>query len=549
MLFKFFIILLFPFALMFPQLNGELANSLEAINEETLRRNIEILSSDEFMGRQPSTEGEEKTINFLKDEFQKLGLKPGNGSSFFQEVPLVEVLTGVDETLKIKTSEGDVSLRHKDEYVANSAHLTNEIKIENAELIFAGYGIVAPEYNWNDYEGINAEGKIVVVLINDPGFVKEEEDFFTGKAMTYYGRWTYKYEEAARQGADGILIVHETAAASYPWDVVRNGWTGSQFYLVSDDNNFSRCKLEGWINNDKARELFQKSGFNFDEAAASALSNNFKPFSLNSFLSITLKNNYEESISNNVIALYEGSSRKDEYIIFTAHWDHFGIDTTLEGDQIYSGAKDNATGTAALISLAEAFTKLPERQERSILFLAVTAEEQGLLGSQYYAENPLYPLNKTAAVVNMDALNVIGRMKDMVVIGYGKSELDRYVEEAAEKQDRIVRGDPSPERGTFYRSDHFSFAKKGVPSLYAKGGTMHVEKGEEWGLEQAERYTAHHYHKPSDVIEEWWDFSGMVEDLQLIFYIAYQLSNDTSFPNWNEGDEFRAIRDEQMSER
>jgi Zn-dependent M28 family amino/carboxypeptidase len=523
-------------------------SALDAINEEAMRRHVEILSSDEFMGRQPSTEGEEKTINYLRSEFEKLGLKGGNRGSFFQEVPLVEINTGVDETMNIITERGGVRLKHRDEFVANSAHLRDSIIVEDADLVFAGYGIVAPEYNWNDFEGLDVKGKIIVVLINDPGYATKDENLFTGRSMTYYGRWTYKYEEASRQGAAGCLIIHETGAASYPWEVVRNGWTGPQFYLVSDDDNLSKAKMEGWINNEKGRELFEHAGLNFDSLIVAASQKGFRGVDLKAKLTFRMKNEYVQSVSNNVAALWEGGSRKDEFIIYSAHWDHFGVDSTLEGDQVYSGARDNATGTGALIALAEAFTKLPERQERSVLFLAVTAEEQGLLGSKYYAGNPLYPLNKSVAVINMDALNIFGRMRDMTIVGYGKSELDEYVRRAAEEQNRIVKGDPKPEAGTFYRSDHFSFAKKGVPALYARGGTEHLEKGEEWAVEKMEEYTKEHYHKPSDRLEGWWNFAGMVEDIQLLFKVGVELSNTDHFPNWREGEEFRALRDKQMGQ-
>lgn len=524
---------------------GPPAASAKYIDEEGLKKHIETLSSDEFMGRQPSTEGETKTINYLKQEFQKLGLKPGNGDSFFQEVPLVDVVTSVDDILTVKSPAGNVQLKYKDEFVATSAHLAKTIKLTDRELVFVGFGITAPEYNWNDYEGIDVKDKVVVCMVNDPGYHTKNDSLFTGNAMTYYGRWTYKYEEAARRGAAGCLIIHETGAASYPWEVVRNGWTGSQYYLVSEDNNFSKCKLEGWINSEKAEEIFNLAGLNFDEAAASAMEPGFKPVQLNSTLSITMSNSFNKSVSNNVIAMLEGDKRKDEYIIYTAHWDHFGVDSSLAGDKIYNGARDNATGTAALIELAEAFKKLPEKQERSIIFMAVTAEEQGLLGSEYYGENPIYSFNKTVAVINMDALNIFGRMKDMTIIGYGKSGLDKYVEDAAKEQNRIVRGDPAPEKGSFYRSDHFSFAKKGVPSLYAKGGTQHIEKGEKWAEAQINKYTAEYYHKPEDEIEDWWDFAGMIEDIQLLFKVGLNLSNSDKFPNWNEGNEFRALRDEQ----
>lgn len=522
-------------------------SALNSINKEDLDKELSILASDEFLGRQPSTIGEEKTINYLKNEFEKLGLKPGNGDSFFQEVPLVEIITDVNKEITVTGNGKKTKLKFANEFVANSSQVVEKIELKSTELIFTGYGIVAPEYNWNDYEGIDVSGKIVVVMVNDPGFATKDSTLFTGNAMTYYGRWTYKYEEAARQGATGCFVIHETEAASYPWEVVRNGWTGSQYYLVAEDKNLSNCEMEGWINNQKAREIFEQAGLNFDENIEKASQRGFKPIPLNLTTSLTMKNKIEESVSNNVIALLQGTDRSDEYIIYSAHWDHFGIDTTLEGDQIYNGAKDNATGTAALLELAEAFTKLDNKPLRSILFLAVTAEEQGLLGSEHYGSNPIYPLEKTVANINMDALNIFGRVKDITVIGYGNSELDEYIIAAAERQNRIVKPDPLPQKGSFYRSDHFNFARHGVPSIYAKGGVMHVEKGEEWMKQQEAKWTSEYYHKPADNYEpEWWDLTGIVDDVRLLFDVGYTLSNEDKFPNWYEGSEFKKIRDEQM---
>jgi Zn-dependent M28 family amino/carboxypeptidase len=521
--------------------------AVNSIDANDLDKHLSVIASDEFQGRQPSTIGEEKTINYLKEEFEKLGLKPGNGDSYFQQVPLVDIVTNVNKEIVIKGNGGSTTLKLADEFVATSSHLTESVELKNAELIFAGYGIVAPEYNWNDYEGIDVKGKIVVVMVNDPGYATKDTNLFTGYTMTYYGRWTYKYEEAARQGAAGIFIIHETGAAGYPWEVVRNSWTGPQYYLVREDKNLSKCKMEGWINNQKAREIIAQAGYDFDELMRKISSREFKPFALNLRTTLSMKNKIRESVSNNVIALLPGTERVDEYIIYTAHWDHFGIDTTLEGDQIYNGARDNATGTAGLLELAEAFTKLDKKPLRSIIFLAVTAEEQGLLGSEYYANNPLYPLKKTVAEVNMDALNIFGRVKDITVIGYGNSELDVYIEKAAKKQNRIVKPDPRPQEGSFYRSDHFSFAKQGVPALYAEGGVQNIEKGEEWMRKEVERWTSEYYHKPADNYEpEWWNLDGMVEDLQLLFDVGYTLSNEDKFPNWFEGKEFKAKRDKQM---
>jgi len=523
-----------------------LTSALESITAEELSKDVEILSSDEFEGRAPASKGEEKTVNFLKEEFQKVGLKPGNGESFFQEVPMVEITADPAVRLEIKGDKKSTRFIYGDEFVACTLRVVEEVSLVDSEMIFVGYGIVAPEYDWNDYEGLDVRGKTVVILVNDPGFATEDPELFNGRAMTYYGRWTYKYEEAALQGAEGALIIHETEPAAYPWGVVKNGWTGPQFNLISEDNNLSRCAVEGWLHLETARRVFKSAGLNYDEIKTTAVKRDFTAIPLGLKASMSLKNRIRQQKSKNVIALLPGSERADEYIFYMAHWDHFGKDPTLEGDQIFNGALDNATGTVALIELAEAFKQLESPPLRSIVFLAVTAEEQGLLGSKYYATHPIYPPTKTVAAINMDALNIWGKMKDVTVIGYGNSELDHYVETAASEQGRRVRPDPKPERGSFYRSDHFSFAKEGIPALYTSGGVDHVEHGEEWGLAKRDKYIAENYHKPSDEFDPNWDFSGMIEDLRLLFKVGYMLSMESTFPNWEEGSEFKAKRDADM---
>jgi Zn-dependent M28 family amino/carboxypeptidase len=524
----------------------KLKAALESITAEELSKNVEILSSDEFEGRSPASKGEEKTISFLEEEFQKVGVKPGNGDSFFQELPMVEITAGPVTELEVKSDNKSMLFAYGDEFVGVTLRVVEKVSLVDSEMVFVGYGIVAPEYNWNDYEGLDVRGKTVVMLVNDPGFATEDPEFFKGRAMTYYGRWTYKFEEAARQGAEGVLIIHETEPAAYPWGVVKNGWTGPQFYLISEDNNLSRCAVEGWVTIETARKLFESAGLNYDEIKLAATKRGFKAIPLGLRTSVTLKNSLRQSKSNNVIALLPGVDRADECIIYTAHWDHFGIDPTLEGDQIFNGALDNATGTSALIELAEAFKMIEPPPSRSIIFLAVTAEEQGLLGSAYYATHPIYPLTKTVAAINMDALNIYGKMKDITVVGYGNSELDNYVEAAAAEQGRIVRPNPTPEKGSFYRSDHFSFAKQGVPALYTSTGIDHVEHGEEWTLAKKEKYTAENYHKPSDEFDPNWDLLGAIDDLRLLFRVGYKLSMESTFPNWKEGTEFKAKRDADM---
>ncbi len=516
--------------------------ALKAINDTTLSKHIAVLASDDFEGRKPFTQGETKTVNYLKAEFEKLGLKPGNGSSYFQEVPLVDVKS-TPTNLTIKPANGSVgtSLKFLDNFVAASRHLVTQVKVDNSPLVFAGYGIVAPEYKWNDYEGLNVKGKTVVVMVNDPGFL--DSTLFKGKTMTYYGRWTYKFEEAARQGATGVIIIHEDKAASYPWAVVRSGWSKSKLYLAAADDNKSRALMEGWITQDVAKAMFKMAGKS-EDLMKQAGENGFKPVDLGLNVSVTINNAIQRSKSKNVVAVLPGSKRADEYIIYSAHWDHLGKGEAINGDSVYNGAVDNATGTAALLALADAFKKAKQQPERSIMFLAVTAEEQGLLGSEYYATNPLVPVEKTVADINIDAMQAFGKTKDIIAVGYGQSELEDYLETAAKKQGRVVVKDSNPSAGFYFRSDHFNFAKVGIPALYTETGDDHFTKGLAFGKAQKEEYTKNRYHAPADNFEPAkWDFSGMVEDLRLLFDVGYRLSNETTFPGWKEGSEFKAIRE------
>ena len=523
--------------------------AVASLSTDELAHDVKILSSDEFEGRFPASPGEEKTINFLKAEFEKVGLKPGNGDSFFQEVPLVEITAIPQTNLVITGGAKALEFAFEDDFVGVTLQVQEKVTVEDSDMIFVGYGIVAPEYQWNDYEGIDVKGKTVVMLVNDPGFATQDPELFNGRAMTYYGRWTYKYEEAARQGAACAIIIHETEPAAYGWGVVKNGWTGPNFSLVSEDGNASRCAVESWITLETTQSIFEAAAKNYDELKKMAEKPGFKPVPLDLKANLTLENRIRKAISRNVIGLLLGSTRADEFIIYTAHWDHFGKNPNLEGDQIFNGALDNSTGTAALIELAEAFQQLGSPPQRSILFLAVTAEEQGLLGSDYYATNSIYPLTKTVAVINMDALNIYGRMKDIRIVGYGQSELDDYVKAYAEEVGRVVLPNPTPEKGSFFRSDHFPFAKQGVPALSAGSGIQHLEKGEEWGLAQTEKYIREKYHKPSDEYDPNWDLTGMLDDLNMYFSIGYRLSMEETFPNWKEGSEFKLKRDADMQNR
>lgn len=510
------------------------------VDQESLAKHIETLASDDFMGRMPFTEGEEKTVNYLKEEFSKLGVSPGNNGSFFQEVPLVEINGTTSETMKISGQGKDFELDFFEEFVALTLKPDEQVSLEESELVFAGYGIVAPEYDWNDYEGVDWEGKTAVVLVNDPGFATGDSSLFKGNEMTYYGRWTYKYEEAARQGAAGVIIIHETEPASYGWNVVQSGWTGPQLNLESDA---PVTEVQGWVSQGAAEKLFEASGIENKNYNELALSEDFKatPMGINASVSIT--NEIDRNASKNVIAVVEGSERKDEYIFYTAHWDHLGIGRPVDGDSIYNGAVDNATGTAALIAIAEAFKK-GEQPKRSIAFLAVTAEEQGLLGSAYYAENPIFPPEKTVAVINIDALQSPGKMKDLTITGFGHSEMDEYAEEAAKRHDRYIIPDPEAEKGFFYRSDHFNFAKIGIPALYASGSYEGFDMSSDEVKAMNDEYSANRYHQPSDeYYPETTELSGVREDLQLFYEIGLKLANEDYFPKWYEGSEFKAARE------
>ena len=525
----------------------KITNPGDGITEEGIANHVKALASDEFLGRKPFTEGEEKTVNYIKDEFEKLGLQPGNNGSYFQEVPMVEIDANVSETMNVTNGNNNLELGYKNDFVALTRRVQEQITVKGSEMVFVGFGIIAPEYDWNDYEGLDVAGKTVVMLVNDPGFDGDDETFFKANTMTYYGRWTYKYEEAARQGAEGAIIIHETDPAGYPWAVVQTGWTGAQLYLKSKDNNMGRCAVEGWVTSEAAAEIFKmadKEGYDYNTEARNR---EFTAFSLGLSTSVSMQNTLQTSTSKNVLAVAPGTGQADEYIVYSAHWDHMGVGDPVDGDSIWNGAVDNATGIAFLIEIAKVFTQLEEKQKRSILFLAVTAEEQGLLGSAYYAENPVYPITKTAANINMDALIPTGKMKDLTIIGHGHSEMDDYAKEAAEKQGRYILPDTEPGKGYFFRSDHFNFAKVGIPALYAEGTYEQTEMGIEWAKEQRDDYTANRYHKPFDEYDTSWDLSGAVMDTRLFFEIGYKISNESTFPQWKEGSEFKAKRDRDMA--
>ena len=528
-------------------------SALDSITSGDLLQHINELASDQYEGRAPGTPGEELTIKYLTDQFKRLGLAPGNlDGTYVQKVPLAGFTAQPTATLTAGSKK--IDLKFPENYVAVSRRFVPEVKVENSDMVFVGYGVVAPEYGWDDYKGVDVKGKTIVMLINDPAVPdptdasKLDEKMFKGRAMTYYGRWTYKYEIASEKGAAAAIIIHETGPAGYPYEVVSGSWSRENFDIQQPDKNMGRVAVESWIHLDKAKELLAASGKDFEALKKAALSKDFKPVPIGATASFTLKNTLREVQSQNVIAKLEGSdaTKKNEYVIYTAHWDHLGRDPKLQGDQIFNGALDNASGTAALLELAEAFKKLKTPPARSILFLAVTAEEKGLLGAKYYAENPLYPRERTLANINMDGVNQWGRTSDVVVVGLGNSTLDDVLTEAAAAQKRTVKPDAEPEKGFYYRSDHFEFAKQGVPALYTDSGTEFIGKPAGYSQQKRDEYTERDYHKVSDEVKPDWDLSGAVEDTQLLFSIGQRVAGTDKYPEWKPGTEFKAKRDAMM---
>ena len=512
-------------------------------NRDSLAKHIIVLASDSFQGRKPFTIGETRTVDYLQKQFQALGMETGNGDSYLQAVPMVEISLQPDPLMKVETAKGSFELTRKDDYVLSTENTDSIISLNKDELIFAGYGVVAPEYNWNDYAGIDVKGKVVLVMVNDPGFGTADTSIFKGRTMTYYGRWTYKYEEAARQGAKACLIIHNTEAASYPFSVVQNSWGSSNLFLDTRGSNMYHCPLQGWISADATKKILAAAGKD-SSLLVQANKPGFKAISLGEKLSTKVRVKAVYNVSQNVIAKITGTKRPDEYIIYTAHWDHLGVGTPDEkGDSIFNGALDNASGTAALLEMARAFKNLDEKPERTILFIAVTGEEQGLLGSEYYSLHPLYPLKKTVANLNMDIVSPNEKSNNIVITGQGQNELEDYVADIARLQGRYISPEPRPEAGSYFRSDHFSFAKQGVPALDLSGGNDIVGKGTDYGKKQAEEYTSHHYHSRADEFNPQWTFEGGLQNMDMLFLIGKKLAFETSFPQWKAGSEFKAIRE------
>jgi Zn-dependent M28 family amino/carboxypeptidase len=522
---------------------------LPDVDTAALLEHVKVLSSDDFGGRAPGTPGEEKTVAYLVDKFKSAGLKPGNtDGTYIQKVPLVGI-TGTPAPMVLTKGSTKRTLTYKDDFVAWTKHVAESASLQNSEFVFVGYGASAPEYNWDDYKGVDLKGKTLLMLVNDPPVpdpsnpAELDPKMFGGKAMTYYGRWTYKHEIAAQKGAAGVFVIHETGPAGYPYEVVQ-GMTGERFDLVTPDKNMGRAAIEGWMSLEQATALLTMAGQNFADLKALAATRDFRPVALGVTASITIRNALRTIDSKNVVARLEGSDPqlKDEYVVYTAHWDHLGTDAS----GIYHGAEDNALGCASLIELGRAFTKMPVPPKRSILFLSVTAEEQGLLGSEYYAVMPIYPLAKTAANINMDSWNVHGRTKDLTVIGLGASDLDDYVRDATGEQGRIIRPDAEPEKGFYYRSDHFNFAKQGVPALNPDGGVDYLGKPADYGEKVRAEWTEQRYHKPADVVMPDWDLTGTAEDLKVYLAVGYRVAQAEKMPEWKPGNEFKAKRDEML---
>lgn len=522
-------------------IENKLESAEQKVSEKLLEQNARTLASDEFLGRKPFTEGETITVNFLKDKLSELGLKPGNNGSYFQDVPMVEMESRSPERLILTSSKSNISLNNFSEFLTTTKHIKENVSIKNSEIIFAGYGIVAPEYGWNDYKNIDVRGKTVLVLVNDPGFATQDTNLFKGNAMTYYGRWTYKYEEAARQGAAAVFVIHEKDAAGYGWQVLQAGRSGKSLILDNKNKNADLCKIEGWITKSAAEKIFSSINLDYQQLKTKALDPSFQAFSLALSTNIEISNSLIFNKSKNVLGLIEGKN-KDECIVYTSHWDHLGIGKIINGDSIYNGFVDNAVPVATMLETARAFSSLKIKPKRSILFLFVTAEESSLLGSKYYAENPIIPINKTLANLNYELLIPMGRMKDVTITGLGQSSLDQLVAEAAKQQDRYTIAEPFPENGMYFRSDHFSFARVGVPSLFIKGWSESREFGKTWAEEQIQNYWKNAYHKPSDQYLEGLDFSGNAEDAKLFFRVGMMISENEEYPEWSSKSEFKHLR-------
>jgi Zn-dependent M28 family amino/carboxypeptidase len=528
----------------------------DAINAADLLKHIKVLASDEFEGRAPGSKGEELSVKYISEQFKALGLKPGNpNGSYTQEVPLAGITTV--PTASFMVGGKTITLKFPDDYVASSARLQPEVKAENSDIVFVGYGIVAPEYGWDDYKGVDVKGKTILMLINDPPIpdpadpTKLDPKMFKGRAMTYYGRWTYKYEIAAQKGAAAAVIIHETEPAAYPYSVVRTSWAKENFEIDAANKNMDAVPVRSWITLDVAQRLLSESGLDFDALKKTAMTKEFRPVAIAAKANFDLKQTVRSFKSRNVVGKIDGSDPKlkDEWILYTAHWDHLGRHEELKGDQIFNGALDNASGVATILEIAKAYKKLPAPTKRSVLVMAPTAEEAGLLGAKFYANNPLYPLEKTLADINVDGASAWGKTKDIEDTSDGNSTLDDMLGDAASRHGRVLKPNSQPEKGSFYRADHFEFSKLGVPSLYPGVGKDVIGKQPGFGMEKRNEYIAKHYHQPSDEVDPAWDLSGAAEDAVLLFEVGYQVANGDKYPEWKPGTEFKAKRDEMMKKK
>ncbi len=516
----------------------------DAIAAGDFTAHVQELASDAFAGRGPGTPGEDKTVDYIKAQFARIGLQPGNGSDWFQTVPMVETTADESAVLGLKVGDAQQALKFGDDMVVGTRTGLARVSLKDSPLVFVGYGVDAPERDWNDYAGVDVKGKTVVMLVNDPGFHANDARLFDGKRMTWYGRWIYKFEEAARKGAAGALIIHDTPGASYGWDVVRSSWSGPQYDLPAKDDPAPRLPVQGWITGEAAEALFKAAGQDLAKLRAAANRPGFKAVPLDASASLELTSRSTEKRSRNVLGLLPGSEKPDEAIIYMAHWDHLGTHEGETGDAIYNGAVDNATGVAGILEIAEAFRKAPTPPKRSILFLAVTLEESGLLGSKYYVAHPVIPLAQTVAVINLDAMSPIGKTRDLTVVGKGSSQLEDLLKTAADRQQRRLVEESNPAAGYYFRSDHFNFAKAGVPALYTGSGNDLLEGGIAAGEAAGRDYNEHRYHKPGDQFDAaTWKVDGIVQDLDAVYEVGKTLADSDQWPNWRAGNPFKAARD------
>jgi len=514
----------------------------DAIQYKNIEKHIAELSSDLYLGRMPMSSTEGITVDYIAGQMKEIGLEPANNGSYFQDVPLLAVSSKISNTLDFDTPKGPLKFQKMIDYVTFSRRMDEEQSLDQSELIFAGFGITAPEYGRDDFQGMDLTGKTILVFVNDPGY-GTSEPYFKGNTMTYYGRWTYKFEEAARHGAKGCLIIHETGPAGYPWQVVRNNGETTRLYLKPENGYQDRCAFEGWISQTAAEQLFSACGLSFDQAKKMAVQKDFKPFLLPVKVSGWMKSSFETNISRNVCGLIRGSKHPEEVVVYTAHWDHLGVGTVVNGDSIYNGATDNASAVAWMLEIARGFKSAPA-PERSVLFLSVTGEKQGLLGSSFYAEHPFFPMAKTVACINTDVMLFMGKFKDVMLTGSGQSELDDWVKKEAEKQGRYIAPDPNPENGMFFRSDQFPLVKQGVPAIYAKGYVDAEKYGKAETMRLVDRYWKETYHSPFDEYHpKTDDLNGIVEDAKLLYHVGTNLANSEAWPDWNEGSEFKEVRE------